>query len=241
MWPLLHAALPKCRVQKCFPHKVMFGTKRSQGIDIPSITVTQTVQPDPRDKNLDLMQAVWTSVQQSPVDWHPVHVHGHQDRKVKDSHHRLSALNSEMDARAKLFYRHLSSVLPTLEALQLPIHNEGWTVWSGDIKLPSPSRECLYAAIQDPITQLYWIRHKRFSFDARFAIDWDTCAAGMQALQPARRRWIAKGASSNCGVGTTLIKWQYQDNDRCPRCRVPEDCQTTNLGWSWSSSKRGVM
>jgi len=44
MWPLLQAALPKCPVQKCFTRKVMFGTKRSQGIDIPSITVTQTVQ-----------------------------------------------------------------------------------------------------------------------------------------------------------------------------------------------------
>jgi len=44
MWPLLQAALPKCRVQKHFPRKVMFGTKRSQGIDIPSISVTQTVQ-----------------------------------------------------------------------------------------------------------------------------------------------------------------------------------------------------
>jgi len=112
-----------------------------------------------------------------------------------------------MDARVKLFYWHLSAVLPTLEAPQLPIHNEGWTVWSGDIKLPSPSRECLHAAIQDPITQLYWIQHKRFSFDAQLAIDWDTCATGMQALQPARRRWIAKHASSNCGVGTTLVKW----------------------------------
>jgi len=44
MWPLLQAALPKCRVQKRFPRKVMFGTKRSHGIDIPSISVTQTVQ-----------------------------------------------------------------------------------------------------------------------------------------------------------------------------------------------------
>jgi len=42
-------------------------------------------------------------------------------------------------------------------------------------------------------------------------------------LQPARRRWIAKHASSNCGVGTTLAKWKCQDDDRCPRCRVPED------------------
>jgi len=107
---------------------------------------------------------------------------------------------------------------PHWKSPQLPIHNEGWTVWGGDIKLPPPSQECLHAAIQDPITQLHWIRHKRFSFDARLAIDWDTCAADMQALQPAGRRWIAKHASSNCGVGKTLVKWKYQNDDRCPWC-----------------------
>jgi len=223
----------------CLHHNV---TQGSITVACDNINSLRPFKPeylfDPRDKNLDLMQAVWASVQQSPIDWNPVHVHGHQDRKVKDSHRRLSALNCEMNAQAKLFYWHFSSVLPTLEAPQLPIHNEGWTVWSGDIKLPSPSRECVYAAIQDPITELYWIRHKRFSFDARLAIDWDTCAAGMQALQPARRRWIAKHVSSNCGVGTTLVKWKYQDDDRCPRCRVPED--TTHVLWCTANGANEV-
>ena len=90
--------------------------------------------------------------------------------------------------------------------------------------------------------QLYWIRHKHFSFDAQLAIDWGTCAAGMQALQPARRRWIAKHASSNCGVGTTLVKWKYQDDDRCPRCGVPEDtthvlrCTAKGANEVWNES-----
>lgn len=180
-------------------------------------------QPDPKQTNLDLMQAVWASVQDSPIQWNPVHVHGHQDRKIRDSHRRLAELNCEMDARAKLFYRHLRLCMPISDAPQIPIYNEGWTVWSGETKLPSPSRVCLYEAIQDPITQLYWVRHQRFSHDARAAIDWDVTAAGMKALQPARRRWISKHASSNCGVGKTLVKWKYQDDDKCPRCRAPED------------------
>jgi len=46
--------------------------------------------PHPRQKNLDLMQALWRSLQESPVTWKPVHVYGHQDCKVKDSHHCLS-------------------------------------------------------------------------------------------------------------------------------------------------------
>ena len=44
----------------------------------------------------------------------------------------------------------------------------------------------------------------------------------MKALQPSRRRWISKHASSQCGVGQTLVKWKYQDDDRCPRCNASE-------------------
>jgi len=35
--------------------------------------------PHPRQKNLDLMQALWKSLQDSPVTWKPLHVYGHQD------------------------------------------------------------------------------------------------------------------------------------------------------------------
>jgi len=77
MWPLLQAALPKCRVQKRFPRKVMFGTKQSQGIDIPSITVTQTVQH---------IQAIIK--------------HGHQSSPSHDLHlHNMEAIQCHMGSK----------------------------------------------------------------------------------------------------------------------------------------------
>jgi len=40
-------------------------------------------------------------------------------------------------------------------------------------------------------------------------------------------------ASANCGVGTALVKWKYQDDDKCPRCNASEDTahvEVTDIG-----------
>jgi len=44
-----------------------------------------------------------------------------------------------------------------------------------------------------------------------------------KALKPGYQRWITKHASHNCGVGTTLVEWQHQEDDQCPCCGQPED------------------
>jgi len=132
--------------------------------NINSLCPKSDYLPAPKDHNLELMQMVWASAQEPPIDWHPVHVQGCQDWKVQDNNRQLSALDCEMDTQAKLFCQHLCSVLPTLETPQMSIHNDGWTVWRGDLKLPSPSWDCLYAAFQDPITQLYWVSVGRHGY-----------------------------------------------------------------------------
>jgi len=88
--------------------------------------------PHQRQKNLDLMQALWKSIQESLVTWKPVHVYGHHDKKVKDSHRPLTSLNCQMvslncqmDALAKQHWVFLFNHLPSLASPRLPIHNEG--------------------------------------------------------------------------------------------------------------------
>jgi len=82
------------------------------------------------------MQALWRSLHESTVTWKPVHVYGHQDCKVKDSHRRLASLNCQMDALAKQHWAFLFKRLPSLASPYLPIHNEGWTLWNGPSKIP---------------------------------------------------------------------------------------------------------
>jgi hypothetical protein len=147
-----------------------------------------------------------------------------------------------MDALAKQYWAFLFNQVPSLEAPHLPIHNDGWTIWEGTSKVASPSRATLYGLIMDPITQMYWVRHNRFPLEAKSTIDWQACADGFPALKPSRRRWITKHASSNCGVGTTLVKWKFQDDDKCPRCNASEDtthvlrCQAEGANEVWNES-----
>jgi len=86
--------------------------------------------PKCSQKNLDLLQAMWKTLQESPIEWATQHVYGHQDYKVKDCHHRLAALNCEMDNLAKQHWARVYAQVQLMPAPHVPIHNEGWTIWS---------------------------------------------------------------------------------------------------------------
>jgi hypothetical protein len=45
----------------------------------------------------------------------------------------------------------------------------------------------------------------------------------MRQLDIGMRRWVTKQASENCGVGITLVHWNKQTSNACPRCGVPEN------------------
>jgi hypothetical protein len=129
-----------------------------------------------------------------------------------------------MDTLAKRYWLHLflQNEIPPIP-IHHTIHREGWSLWDGNRKIPRANRKNLYAAIQEPITTMFWIRHGRFTPDDVSNIDWDCCDRGMQSLSAEGRHWITKHASENCGIGTTLVKWKFQDDDHCPRCNQKED------------------
>ena len=64
----------------------------------------------------------------------------------------------------------------------------------------------------------------------------------MKGLIPPRRRWLTKHRSSNCGIGTTLVKWKYQVDAECPRCNQVEDkahvfrCQDPSAKSLWDTN-----
>ena len=58
-------------------------------------------------------------------------------------------------------------------------------------------------------------------------IDWPVVDSFMKSLPLGKRRWCTKHASKNCGVGITLLDWDLQSDNECPRCSMPED--STNV------------
>lgn len=125
-----------------------------------------------------------------------------------------------MDELAKQYWVHAlqSSGRNLPSPPTIHIEGEGWQLWAGENKINSPSTNNVYATIYTPITQGWWIRHGHLSRAAATTVDWVATGATMRTLPHNHRLWVTKTASHNCGVGTTLVKWKYQEDAKCPRC-----------------------
>ena len=203
-------------------------------------------KPDPQHKNFDLVLATWTIATSLPIKWQPTHVYGHQEsRKSFASLSRIEKLNVAMDLTAKSFWNALcvhNHRLQMIRPKSHPIHSEGWQLWQGNTKITRPSIKTLYSIIQDPVTQQWWVRNNHVKETASNLADWEATADLLQHLPLPRRRWVTKTASHNCGVGTTLQSWNFQDHSTCPRCSATEDtthvyqCTGHNATEIWNKS-----
>ena len=96
------------------------------------------------------------------------------------------------------------------------IAGKGWELWQGSNNITEPSTEALYSIMQDGPTQMWRKRHGQLTQEACANIDWDSTEDMMCSLNPPERRFVMKHALSNCGVGTTLVQWNLQQDDACP-------------------------
>ena len=176
--------------------------------------------PSPKDLNFDLVVACWTLKNAVPIRWNTEHIKGHQDKhRDINSLSRIARLNVEMDRTAKAYWHHLvvhSRAMPSPDVH--PIYGEEWQIWRGTQKIAHPAHKILYALIHDPITEMWWTRNGHATHPAQAVTDWNATESAMHHLPLARRRWVTKQASENCGVGTTLLEWKHQPSAECPRC-----------------------
>ena len=184
-------------------------------------------QPNPKQEEYDLVKTLWHGIRESPISWSPEHVQGHSNDKKKTNFTRLELLNIEMDTKAKaLCWSRLQQEGHSMDPPIIRSHNEGWSLWHNDSKLASPNYKTLYSIIQDKSTIIYWERHNRYPKEIKDEIDWEASADGLTSLPRARRRWVTKHASENCGVGSTLVKWKKQSDAKCPCCNQDHEDTT---------------
>jgi hypothetical protein len=132
---------------------------------------------------------------------------------------RQAQLNVEMDHTAKAYWTHLMIHSKAAHRVQqFPIFGEEWQIWDRDQKLSNPSSKELYEIMQDSHTHMWWVREGYVRGDIHGQIDYDATKDAMRSLPEARRRYVTKTASFNCGVGTTLVTWKHQLTAECPRC-----------------------
>ena len=70
---------------------------------------------------------------------------------------------------------------------------------------------------------MWWTQHGHLFPHACENINWDGTQDMKDGLSPAENWYITKYASSNCGVGDTMVQWQQQQDPACPRCGHPKD------------------
>ena len=133
-------------------------------------------------------------IRTSKISWHGQHVKGHQDNNVSIALlSREARLNVAMDKLAKSFWRHR-----VMHSIHMPspthrhIAKEGWQIWHNAEKIASPSRTTLYSAIQDPITQDWWVRHTIVPPTAQPLIDYQATADMMASTAMGHQIRLAK-------------------------------------------------
>ena len=176
--------------------------------------------PDPNDDSFDLLTSLHASLKHSPLTWTTQHVHGHCDRAGQLLSH-LETLNIRMDHLANDYRTHCNSH-PTNLPYTFPLYLEKWSIWHEGCKVFSPTFSTLYELVTLPAIRSYWTssHHRQpvphLSPPAFDAIDWPATASFMQSLSPGRHRWCTKHASEHCGVGLTVLHWNYQRDPNCP-------------------------
>lgn len=215
----------------CKIHEITHGSIRIACDNIHALNVFEDgYTPDVKNRNFDLCSAIHSLLQQSPITWKNEHVKGHQDNKKAVANlTRPEQLNVYVDQLAKTYWQHIVQSCPD-DTFPQPKHieilGEEWQIWNGNDKFVHPTINRLYEAIHNPITKLWWIRHKVVKPEDSQNIDYEILEKTMPTLQQPLQQWCSKSASANCGVGTTLVHWKYQSDAKCPRCGYDKEDTT---------------
>ena len=189
-------------------------------------------QPHPHHANFDLVSAVHHRIQQLPITVIGEHVKGHQDDQSDHTLTRVEQLNVAMDKLAKAYWIHIVTAQDGNVPLPPIFHidGEGWQLYSGNEKITRPNTNTVYNTLYTPHTQYWWRRTHRVPSrytplppEAVKLVDWPLVQHVFPKLPHDQRMWATKHASQNCGIGTTLQEWRFQDHATCPRCEHPQE------------------
>ena len=194
----------------------------------------------PNQPDYDLLKDIQTLVLESPLEWTWRHVKGHQSLSHLD---HWAKWNHLADSKAKGYWNQLQAQHSDHEPPHPYQPISHWSLWQDGQPWSYLNRERLHWVTHGTKLQQWWVTSGRISeFTAQKAC-WTSYGKAMQSLSPARRRWVTKHLSNNCGVNATLVKWKYRRTSQCPRCQQDNEttshliqCMTPEASQVWTAS-----
>jgi hypothetical protein len=143
-------------------------------------------------------------------------VRGHQDRMgtTLDVWAELNIMVDDLAKQAR--ERTELSLCPLQPNLRLPY--EKWQLRLDHNKLCKNITNSILQYVSGTVMAKYWNSRQRIKQTEFALVDWQAIGAAMKQLTPARRRWVTKHVSGNCGVKSTLVRWKKKASPNRPCC-----------------------
>ena len=215
----------------CQTHNITHGTITAKCDGEGTIKILQWMHQITNNsrKHFDLITALHTAIELSPLTWKFEHLEGHQDQHTSFAQlDRWAQLNVLADTIAK---QEVTRII-----------NEGGR--QGD-RIPIPYNECriffphqtgqmepisshlcdtLITKIQTKQLREYWEEKKKIGPNTSTKVDWEILEKSAKNYN--RWKWLSKYVTGVCGVGRMLQIWKYQAHSSCPRCGADNEKAT---------------
>jgi hypothetical protein len=246
MWGILGAVMTINDL--CRNHNITQGAITAKCDGEGTINIVQHFHKVTKNsrKHFDIILALKSAIEISPIQWEFRHLKGHQDRHVSYSQlDRWAQLNVLADTIAK---NEITRVLNEggRRGNDLPIpYNQCRIFWKDTQGTNEPIcshlSNTLTDLIQSETIKNYWEKKKQLGPEASRNTDW--VALRKSAKNFGKWKWLSKYVSGMCGVGVMLQLWQHQRHNSCPRCGMDKEdvehvlrCQAPEATQTWDTA-----
>ena len=168
----------------------------------------------------DIVAAIRHMVQNSPVQWQPKHVKGHQDSDRKATLDEWAIGNIQVDKDANITRESMAEAPP-----ETHLPGELWSLEIHGRKVVSNITDELYIQCYAQQAYQYWIQRGRINPDTYKKIDWGALKTATKLTPESRLIYLAKMYAGYAATGKVMFRRKQWPKNACPRCGLNEDHQ----------------
>ena len=167
----------------------------------------------------DIVAAIRYHIQQSPLQWIPKHVKGHQDLHNRSYLDEWALGNIQVDRAANEARERIQDI-----PFSTPLPGEMWSIAINNNTIVSNIAAAIYRQCYQLQAAEYWVHRGRISA-THDQLDWNVLRTATQMVPEHRLIFLAKLYSGYAPTGKVMLRRKKWPINACPRCGQPEDHQ----------------